>query len=407
MPVRVRCAASGCPASCRVQDQEQRPGHVAQVLPGRGEAGVQPQVGHLGDPVPAHRHALGVGGDRLHRPGRPADHGGVGPTVVVVDVQADRVDIAGAAARPPRRPRGPRRPARPRRCCGRRRARPSCRPRGSRRARCCRITRSWSTSSRPAAPNRPQCRWPAAQRVQPSPELISSRPSCRPGSVAGRPGRMRRPGCAPDRWWRRPARSPLGKRPLVAAGVGPGAMDRAGASRPSLPGRVRRATAFVGCRRAVALRSVQAGLAYPGRVPAADRPHRPIRRADLSGLAGRVRRVGAVRAGRAGGGHRGGGDHPRPVGPSESMVDLADRVGLDTLAELWRMEQPSSLPGALWALYLLRRWCQSNGEEVTRLWRAGRPYAPGRRGGGRGGRRRRPGGHLGAGRRGAAGCLRR
>lgn len=58
------------------------------------------------------------------------------------------------------------------------------------------------------------------------------------------------------------------------------------------------------------------------------------------------------------------------------MVDLADRVGLDTLAELWRMEQPSSLPGALWALYLLRRWCQSNGDDVTRLWRAGRPYAP-------------------------------
>jgi hypothetical protein len=63
-------------------------------------------------------------------------------------------------------------------------------------------------------------------------------------------------------------------------------------------------------------------------------------------------------------------------GESQSLVDLADLVGLDTLAELWRMEQPSSLPGALWALYLLRRWCQSNGEEVTRLWRAGRCYAP-------------------------------
>jgi hypothetical protein len=57
-------------------------------------------------------------------------------------------------------------------------------------------------------------------------------------------------------------------------------------------------------------------------------------------------------------------------------VDLADRVGLDTLAELWRDEEPSSLPGALWALYLLRRWCRGNGEEVTRLWRAGRAYAP-------------------------------
>lgn len=59
-----------------------------------------------------------------------------------------------------------------------------------------------------------------------------------------------------------------------------------------------------------------------------------------------------------------------------SLVDLADRVGLETLAELWRGEHPSSLPGALWALYLLRRWCRSNGDEVTRLWRAGRGFAP-------------------------------
>ena len=61
---------------------------------------------------------------------------------------------------------------------------------------------------------------------------------------------------------------------------------------------------------------------------------------------------------------------------SPSLVDLADRVGLDTLAELWRDEQPSTLAGALWALYLLRRWCHGNAEEVTRLWRAGRGYAP-------------------------------
>ena len=67
--------------------------------------------------------------------------------------------------------------------------------------------------------------------------------------------------------------------------------------------------------------------------------------------------------------------HGRSAG-SDSLVDLADRVGLDTLAELWRDEQPSSLPGALWALYLLRRWCRGNGDEVIRLWRAGRPYAP-------------------------------
>jgi hypothetical protein len=67
--------------------------------------------------------------------------------------------------------------------------------------------------------------------------------------------------------------------------------------------------------------------------------------------------------------------HGRASEPG-TMVDLADRVGLDTLADLWREEEPSSLAGALWALYLLRRWCQTNGDEVTRLWRAGRPYAP-------------------------------
>jgi hypothetical protein len=34
-----------------------------------------------------------------------------------------------------------------------------------------------------------------------------------------------------------------------------------------------------------------------------------------------------------------------------------------------------SLPGALWALYLLRQWCRTNGEEVMRFWRAGQPLA--------------------------------
>jgi hypothetical protein len=108
----------------------------------------------------------------------------------------------------------------------------------------------------------------------------------------------------------------------------------------------------------------------------AHRPHRPLRRADLSGLAGAADELEPfARAELAAATAAAVITHGRSS-RSESMVDLADRVGLDTLAELWRMEQPSSLPGALWALYLLRRWCQGNGEEVTRLWRAGRPYAP-------------------------------
>lgn len=110
-------------------------------------------------------------------------------------------------------------------------------------------------------------------------------------------------------------------------------------------------------------------------MPPADRPHRPIRRADLAALAGSVEFEPFARSELAAATAAAVITHGRSTG-SESLVDLADRVGLDTLAELWRDEQPSSLPGALWALYLLRRWCRGNGDEVTRLWRAGRAYAP-------------------------------
>ena len=66
----------------------------------------------------------------------------------------------------------------------------------------------------------------------------------------------------------------------------------------------------------------------------------------------------------------------RSPGDDERFVGLADRVGLDTLAALWRDADPVSLPGALWALYLLRQWCQTDGDDVTRLWRAGEGLAP-------------------------------
>lgn len=111
-------------------------------------------------------------------------------------------------------------------------------------------------------------------------------------------------------------------------------------------------------------------------MPEFERPHRPIRRPDLADLAGAAAEVEPfARAELAAATAAAVITHGRS-GEGDSLVDLADRVGLDTLAELWRQEQPSSLPGALWALYLLRRWCQSNGAEVTRLWRAGRHYAP-------------------------------
>lgn len=62
--------------------------------------------------------------------------------------------------------------------------------------------------------------------------------------------------------------------------------------------------------------------------------------------------------------------------PAGRMVLLAETVGLETLAELWRDAAPDSLPGALWALYLLRTWCTENGGEVARFYRAGRGLAP-------------------------------
>lgn len=58
------------------------------------------------------------------------------------------------------------------------------------------------------------------------------------------------------------------------------------------------------------------------------------------------------------------------------LVALADTVGLDTLAELWQDADEDTLPGVLWVLYLLRSWCQVQGEAVSRFYRAGRGLAP-------------------------------
>jgi hypothetical protein len=60
----------------------------------------------------------------------------------------------------------------------------------------------------------------------------------------------------------------------------------------------------------------------------------------------------------------------------DELVRLAETVGLDTLSALWRDAAADSLPGALWALYLLRTWCQQQGVAVARMYRAGRGLAP-------------------------------
>ena len=111
-----------------------------------------------------------------------------------------------------------------------------------------------------------------------------------------------------------------------------------------------------------------------------ERPHRPIRRADLAGIVDAVHRqaapdraeiaqataVAVVSAGREMGGEAAAG----------RFVSLADEVGLDTLAELWRDSEAGSLPWALWAVYLMRSWCREQSVEVSHLWQLGRGYAP-------------------------------
>jgi hypothetical protein len=59
-----------------------------------------------------------------------------------------------------------------------------------------------------------------------------------------------------------------------------------------------------------------------------------------------------------------------------TLLELAETVGLDTLAELWREAADDSLPGVLWALYLLRSWCRQQGAALARWFEAGRGLAP-------------------------------
>jgi hypothetical protein len=116
---------------------------------------------------------------------------------------------------------------------------------------------------------------------------------------------------------------------------------------------------------------------YGGWVSEASRPHRPALHADLTSFidaAGgsspisRAEMASATAAVVVSAGRQ-------DVDGDLRFVELADRVGIDTLAELWRDSDSVSLPGALWTLYVLRQWCHNDGDEVRLLWRAGQPYA--------------------------------
>lgn len=60
---------------------------------------------------------------------------------------------------------------------------------------------------------------------------------------------------------------------------------------------------------------------------------------------------------------------------TKRLVQLADHVGLDEMAELWRDTGSDTLPGTLWSLYLLRSWVQRGAREASRLFTAGERVA--------------------------------
>jgi hypothetical protein len=55
----------------------------------------------------------------------------------------------------------------------------------------------------------------------------------------------------------------------------------------------------------------------------------------------------------------------------QRLVAFADGHGLDTLAELWARSLATSLPGALWRLYLVRAIVQHNPEDASQLFQRG------------------------------------
>lgn len=126
----------------------------------------------------------------------------------------------------------------------------------------------------------------------------------------------------------------------------------------------------------------------PGRVPPLDRgvrnyrgaveqrPHRPTPYADLTGFIDAAGGVSPSSRAEVAAATAAVLVHAGRSADDDRFVALVDKVGIDTLAALWRDSDPVSLPGALWALYLLRQWSRTNPEQVRLLWRAGAPLAP-------------------------------
>lgn len=57
------------------------------------------------------------------------------------------------------------------------------------------------------------------------------------------------------------------------------------------------------------------------------------------------------------------------------LVSLVDTQGLDTIAELWAQSPSTTLPGALWRLYLMREWVRTDPSRIADRFALGRQRA--------------------------------
>ena len=55
----------------------------------------------------------------------------------------------------------------------------------------------------------------------------------------------------------------------------------------------------------------------------------------------------------------------------ERLVRLVEAEGLDTVAGLWADSSPTTLPGALWRLYVLRDWVRRDPSTISERYRMG------------------------------------
>jgi hypothetical protein len=60
---------------------------------------------------------------------------------------------------------------------------------------------------------------------------------------------------------------------------------------------------------------------------------------------------------------------------TKRLVKLADKQGLDAIAEMWAESPARSLPGALWRLYALRAATQQNPERFAAYFASGKDQA--------------------------------